>query len=278
MMSKALPIGTLLRPQSTTREQLRHLRAAGLETCQIARIGEEFLSGDGGRRRTWQYLGLLAEHGLTPVSLFVSFPSLDFAKGLVTEKSRASRMLLACRQMNWARRLGITYITCHVGDISQATGEMYEQLIHDFQQLLCFAEENGQYWLFETGPEPVASLKKTFADIGSPNLGLNFDPANLLIYDRDDPQVMVDELGDRVKVVHCKDAVRPTEPGKMGRETVLGQGGTAFASILTTLMQRGFRGPLVIERELPPGPEQQKDVAEAIGFLKQLRKPFLEKP
>ncbi len=276
MMDKALPIGTLLRPRSTTRERLHHLQAAGLETCQIAQIGEDFLSGLDGQRQTWQYLGLLAEHGLTPVSLFVSFPALDYARGLVTEKSRASRVLLACRQMNWARRLGIQYITCHVGDISQATGEMYEQLILDFQQLLRFAEENDQYWLFETGPEPVASLKKTFADIGSPNLGINFDPANLLIYDRDDPQVMVDELGSRIKVIHCKDAVRPAESGKMGRETVLGQGDTRFVEVLTTLMQRGFRGPLIIERELPPGPEQQKDVAEAIGFLQQLRQPFVQ--
>ena len=57
----------------------------------------------------------------------------------------------------------------------------------------------------------------------------------------------------------------------MGKETPLGKGDTRFAGLLLQLVNRGFRGPLIIERELPLGPEQQRDVAEAIAWLKQLR-------
>ena len=58
----------------------------------------------------------------------------------------------------------------------------------------------------------------------------------------------------------------------MGRETPLGRGSTNFAALLRRLLDSGFRGPLIIERELPPGPEQEKDIAEAVQFLNSIVK------
>ncbi|MBR4415206.1 MAG: sugar phosphate isomerase/epimerase, partial [Victivallales bacterium] len=109
-------------------------------------------------------------------------------------------------------------------------------------------------------------------DIGEDNLGLNFDPANLLIYGSDEPAHVVEEMGDLVKVIHCKDARHAADGDNRGQETPIGKGDTNFANLLKSLLARGFGGPLIIERELPLGPEQEKDVAEAVIFIQNIIK------
>ena len=275
-MSDELRIGTLLRLTQMTAEMIAFLKSAGLETSQIARANDDWMNGSAGVERSEQSLRLLTEHGIDCVSLFMMMAPGTTGDGFVTEEWRTTRMLFATRQLLWAKKHGIKYITCHVGALSNiGEGDAYKRLVSDFQQLLRFAEENDQFFLFETGPESVAGLKKIFADIGSPNLGINFDPANFLYYNQDDPSVLVEEMWQYIKVVHCKDAVRPAEGEPHGHETVLGQGGTNFVQLMHTLLGKGYRGPLIIERELPYGPEQQKDVAEAIRLLQEIRSKYI---
>ena len=83
---------------------------------------------------------------------------------------------------------------------------------------------------------------------------------------------LVEKARDRIQVVHCKDANPPAAGAVRGHETPLGKGSTHFATLLRRLLDSGFRGPLIIERELPPGPEQEHDVAEAVQFLNSLTK------
>ena len=275
-MSDELRIGTLLRLTQMTAEMIAFLKSAGLETSQIARASDDWMNGTAGVERSEQSLRLLADHGIDCVSLFMMMAPRTTGDGFVTEEWRTSRMLFATRQLLWAKKYGIKFITCHVGALSNiGEGDAYKHLVADFQQLLRFAEENDQFFLFETGPESVAGLKKIFADIGSPNLGINFDPANFLYYNQDDPSVLVEEMWQYIKVVHCKDAVRPAPGEPHGHETVLGQGGTNFVQLMHTLLGKGYRGPLIIERELPYGPEQQKDVAEAIRLLQEIRSKYI---
>ncbi len=275
-MSDELRIGTLLRLPQMTAEMIAFLKSAGLETSQIARASDDWMNGAAGVERSEQSLRLLADHGIDCVSLFMMMAPGTTGDGFVTEEWRTTRMLFAARQLLWAKKHGIPYITCHVGALSNiGEGDAYKRLVSDFQQLLRFAEENGQFFLFETGPESVAGLKKIFADINSPSLGINFDPANFLYYNQDDPAVLVEEMWQYIKVVHCKDAVRPAAGEPHGHETVLGQGGTNFVQLMHTLLGKGYRGPLIIERELPYGPEQQKDVAEAIQLLKEIRSKYI---
>jgi len=275
-MSQALSIGTLLRLPDITAERLHFLQQAGLECCQLARVGEDWLHGPQGTSNSTALMHLLADHDIRAVSVFLSFPAQRFTAdgggfGLTPLPPRASRLASACRQMLWARKHHIDLITCHVGKMPTHGGNDYEQLIDDLRQVTRFANENGQRFLFETGPESAQELQQTFNDIGMDNVGVNFDPANLLMYNQDNPADFLTLLADRVGVVHCKDGRRPEQTGQMGKETPLGKGDTGFAELLLQLVGHGFRGPLIIERELPLGPEQQRDVAEAIAWLKQLR-------
>lgn len=278
-MTQALCIGTLLRLPEITPERLQFLRQAGLESCQLARVGEDWLHGPQGADNSAALMRLLTDNAIRPVSVFLSFPAQRFTSGggfgLTPPQPRAGRIVSACRQMLWAGKYHIKLIACHVGKMPASDGNEYEQLIDDLRQLARFANENGQRFLFETGPESAAELQKTFNDIGMDNVGVNFDPANLLIYNQDDPADFLNLLADRVGVVHCKDGRRPEKAGEMGKETPLGKGDTRFAALMAQLIGQSFRGPLIIERELPLGPEQQRDVAEAIGWLKQQRQKLL---
>ncbi len=271
-------IGTLIRCADIDARRIAFYRGIGLTALQLAGVYEPWLAPDAeAEKRSDELFALFRDHGLSVPSLFLSYPNQNWSDpvngiGLVPETTRAERMALSCRQMNWAARRGIRFISCHVGFLPEAEAPRYDQLIADLRQLALFAGANNQEFLFETGTDRVTDLARTFEDIDLPNVGINFDPANLLIYNRDDPAKLIDRLGSKIRIVHCKDAARPTEGAPNGRETVLGKGETNFASLLRRLIDGGFSGPLIIERELQFGPEQEKDVSEAVGFLQSIIK------
>ena len=275
-----LSIGTLLRCGSIDERRIACCREIGLDSIQIAGVYEEWLApGAAARKASDAFFELFRKYGISVPAAFLSYPNQDWAHpregiGLVPEATRAERMVLSCRQMSWAKRYGIKYITCHVGFVTEEKKECYERFIGEMKQLVRFAGSNDQEFLFETGTESAASLERILDDIGEPNVGINFDPANLVIYGADDPAVLIDRLADRIRVVHCKDAV-PAEAGALlGKETVLGKGSTHFTELLKKLLAGGFRGPLIIERELPLGPEQEKDVADAAGLIGSIANSF----
>ena len=264
------PIGTIFRTFSVDEPHLLKLRQAGLECIQLAGAVERYLDDP---QLSDHLFTLLDQHHLAVPSLFLSFERQTWATGdvgLTPKPSRVERMLLAARQMLWAARRNITLITCHVGDFPTPGSDDYRDWTRDMRHLCAFANDNGQHFLFETGPEPADTLLNAFSDIGANNLGINFDPANLLYYNCDDPAQFLAKTHSLIRVVHCKDAVRPQPGEPHGHETPLGQGDTHFQTLLKTLLAHGYHGPLIIERELPPGPEQELDVAQAVTLIRSI--------
>lgn len=273
-----MTIGTLLRCGDVTERRIAFFREAGLDSIQIAGVYEEWLAPTSEARRSSDALfRLFGKYGLSVPSLFLSYTGQDWDNpeetvGLFPETTRSGRMVATCRQMEWAARHGIRLISCHAGFVPEVGDASYERFVADMKLLLRFAATLGQDFLFETGSETADTLLRLLDDLGESNAGINFDPANILIYGKGSPEELLERAGDRIKLVHCKDA-NPAEPdAARGRETPLGKGATNFAALLGSLLASGFRGPLVIERELPPGPDQERDVAEAAKFLKSLLK------
>ena len=142
----------------------------------------------------------------------------------------------------------------------------------DFEKTYYLDKENSKKFVSALQKEYRGSLKEMIEAIDEPNVGINFDPANFLYYNNDDPALLVDQLVDKILTVHCKDAVRPAEGEKHGKETVLGQGATNFCVLLKRILDHGFNGPLIIERELAPGPEQEHDFRNAVQLIKSVMK------
>ena len=269
-------IGTLIRCGSIDERRIAFFKQIGLNAIQIAGVYEKWLApAESARKASDELFGLFRKYDIAVPAMFLSYPDQDWEHpretvGLVPEKTRAERMILSCRQMTWAGHYGIKYITCHVGFVPEEQAESYGRLIADLKQLVLFAAANDQVFLFETGTEKLSDLKRTLDAIGEPNLGINFDPANLLIYGNDDPSVLVEMMPEQVKVMHCKDADRAPAGAAYGKETVLGRGSTDFTALLKHLLNAGFKGPLIIERELPLGPEQERDIADAVKLIKSI--------
>lgn len=278
--SKGLPlnIGTLLRCGDVTERRIAFFGEAGLDCIQIAGVYENWLAPSAeARAATDAMFDLFRKYGMSVPALFLSYPRQDWNNpeptvGLFPEATRCERMVATCRQMEWAARHGIRLISCHAGFVPAERDAFYARFVADMKPLLRFASTFGQEFLFETGSETADTLLRLLDDLDEPNAGINFDPANILIYGMGDPAEALAAFGDRIRGVHCKDANPPAPGTARGRETPLGKGSTDFGALLGRLLDSGFRGPLVIERELPPGPEQERDVAEAAKFLNSLLK------
>ena len=120
----------------------------------------------------------------------------------------------------------------------------------------------------ETGQEPVDVLIQYLDDVAVDNLFVNFDPANMILYGTGEPLPALEQLGSRVRSVHCKDATWSDRPGETwGREMPLGEGDVDFTAFLKTLQKIGYDGPLTIEREIPQEPERQKAEIGRIDIL-----------
>jgi sugar phosphate isomerase/epimerase len=114
-------------------------------------------------------------------------------------------------------------------------------------------------------------MVRAIQDIGSPCIGVNFDPANLLMYGKANPLDALDILGSYVRGVHAKDGEYPADPRRLGPEKPLGEGRVGFPALIKKLLAIGYSGPLTIEREID-GEEQRKDILKANRILQDLIK------
>ena len=113
---------------------------------------------------------------------------------------------------------------------------------------------------------------RMITDIGTDNVGINFDPANLILYGKGNPVNPVDALDmfkGYLNGVHVKDADYPTDYYKFGMERVVGEGSVNFPVFLPKLIKQGYKGDLYIEREIS-GEQQIIDIKKTIKYLNHL--------
>ena len=78
---------------------------------------------------------------------------------------------------------------------------------------------------------------------------VNFDPANMILYDKGDPTEAVQMLAPWIRHIHIKDAIRTKQPGTWGTQVRWGQGEVKAEAFLKALKGIGFAGVLAIEQE-----------------------------
>ena len=110
--------------------------------------------------------------------------------------------------------------------------------------------------------------------VDRPNLAVNFDPANMILYRAGDPLEALDLVGRHVRSVHCKDASYERKPGQhWADDAPLGSGDVDIEAFLRKLHALGYEGPLTIEREYAP--DQSGDIAAALQLLERLREEII---
>ncbi|GIX50213.1 MAG: hexulose-6-phosphate isomerase [Limisphaera sp.] len=165
-----------------------------------------------------------------------------------------------------ARSLRIRLVTFHAGFLPEDPGDPACQRLFDrvCRVADCFGEAGIQL-AFETGQETAETLAGFLTRLNRPNLGVNFDPANMILYDKGDPVQALRVLAPWLRQCHLKDARRTRVPGTWGEEVVLGTGDVDWPAFFRTLAEIGFDGDLCIEREA--GNRRVEDIRAAREFV-----------
>jgi L-ribulose-5-phosphate 3-epimerase len=214
--------------------------------------------------------------GFTMSGTMLGFPGEDYTTPQTIEKTggfgdpatRPDRL----ERFRWAldrtKALKLTDMMLHAGFIPEVGSGERKAFLDTLMTVGQLATDAGVIVAFETGQESAALLRRTLDDLKCPNLKINFDPANMLLYDKDEPLKALDILGPDIRSVHLKDANRPTTPGTWGSEVPLGQGQTDTAAFVAQLRTLGFTGPLCIEREVGNQAERFADIEHGVQFLR----------
>jgi sugar phosphate isomerase/epimerase len=146
-------------------------------------------------------------------------------------------------------KLGVKYLSMHAGFVDESDPAYAKKFYDRIKCLADAASKKDIMLLLETGQETAVELKHFLSELNHPAIGVNFDPANMILYDKGDPIEAVQVLAPWIKHIHIKDAIRTEQPGTWGAEVPWGNGQVQPEAFLNALTDIGFDGALAIERE-----------------------------
>lgn len=165
-----------------------------------------------------------------------------------------------------AQSLGLKLVTFHAGFLPHDEQDPnFAKLKTRLNEVAELFSAHGIALGLETGQETALALRAFLQKLDSANLGVNFDPANMLLYDKGDPIEALRTLGPWIRQVHIKDARRTKVRGTWGEEVVAGTGEVDWRAFFATLQQVGFQGDLCIEREA--GSQRVADIGAARAMV-----------
>jgi sugar phosphate isomerase/epimerase len=211
---------------------------------------------------TGAMLGFPGEDYTTP-------QTIQHSGGFGNPATRPERLDRLAWGLERTRSLGLSDLMLHAGFLPEPGDPDRKPFLDTLGTVSDMAQAHGVTVAFETGQETADLLRRTLDDLQCPNLKVNFDPANMLLYDKGDPIRAVEILGPDIRSVHVKDANRPTTPGEWGAEVPLGRGQADIRRFVHTLHEVGYRGALCIEREVGTQEQRVADIEHGIRFLRE---------
>lgn len=275
------PVGVIVESfRCGTYEAIKKAAALGVDGLQLyCTKGEnspEELMGAKGR----ELLSYVKDNGLKFSALCgdlgMGFGNKELNPGLIGKSKRILEL---------AKELETDIVTTHIGVVPEdPEHERYKIMQEACAELAEYADSLNAHFAIETGPEASSVLKKFLDSLCSKGVGVNLDPANLVMVTGDDPAAAVHNLKDYIVHTHAKDgrmlnrcnpeyvykAVHPIPEEiwnvKYFEEVPLGTGSVDFSAYLNALEDIGYKGFLTIEREVGDNPEA--DIKTAVEFLR----------
>jgi L-ribulose-5-phosphate 3-epimerase len=168
-----------------------------------------------------------------------------------------------------SQQLGLKLVTFHAGFLPHNEKDpKFITMLRRLNEVAEIFNRAGIALGFETGQETASDLLQVLSLIKYPNIVVNFDPANMILYDKGNPVEALRALGRYVRQVHIKDARRTKIPGQWGEEVPAGRGEVNWPLFFSVLKELKFDGNLVIEREA--GDQRVKDILQARKLLEDL--------
>ena len=184
--------------------------------------------------------------------------------GLVPTAYRSERLNELKNASDFAENIGVNQIITHVGFIPENPSDSeFNRLVAALRNLCSYMKNKSQYFLFETGQETPITLLRTIEAIGTGNLGINLDTANLILYGKANSADAITVFGKYVMDTHIKDGFFPTDGMYLGKECRAGDGKANIPTVIKKLLSEyGYTGPFTIEREIS-GDQQIADILYA---------------
>lgn len=259
----AAEVVTRVRGLSLRHVQLALLPYVEYSDGQLAELSREL--SDGGVYLTAGMLGF-------PEEDYTSIATIQRTGGLVPDARWPDRLELAKRAARVAKALGLSMVSMHAGFVPCSSQPSYEAMVQRVRTVAGVFAEQGASLLLETGQETSHALLQFLNDISRDDVGVNFDPANMILYGAGNPVDALRVVGRHVKHVHIKDAIASKLPGTLwGQEVPFGKGEVRAMAFLETLRFGGYVGPLVVEREA--GMEYKADIEHAVGVMEEILQP-----
>jgi L-ribulose-5-phosphate 3-epimerase len=195
--------------------------------------------------------------GWTLSATMVAFPQEDYSSlesirrtgGIVPDECWDRNRRLFAEAVRITSDLGVKVLSTHLGFIDHRDKAYARMIRQRTLRLADLAAEQGIGLLLETGQETAADLRAFLESLRHPALGVNFDPANMILYGQGDPVEAVALLAPWIRHVHIKDALWTATPGTWGAEVRWVDGQVNATAFLIALKQTDFAGTLAIERE-----------------------------
>lgn len=255
-------------------DEFKKLKENGFSTCQLGCWYPE--------QMTSEYADLVnnaaKEYGIEITAFWCGWsgPGIwDFYEGpltlgLVPTAYRFKRVEELKLGSDFAKMIHVTDVVTHVGFMPEnPASQEYSEVIAAIKVVAQYCKDNGQWFLFETGQETPVTLRRAIEDVGTDNLGINLDPANLILYGKANPIDALSVFGKYVRGIHGKDGCYPTDGKHLGKEKPIGEGMVNYPAFIEKLREVGYNGAITIEREIT-GEQQTKDILKAKKLLEEL--------
>lgn len=269
-----MEIGVLIRLNNDIEKEFEKVHNFGIRFCQLCCWDESLMTDENAER-----VVSASQKYNVEISTFWcgwkgpkvwNFYDGPLTLGLVPKVYRYERIRELMKGSDFAKKINVSNIATHVGFLPENPNTTeYHSLVCDIRELAQYIKKNEQYFLFETGQETPVTLRRTIEEIGTGNLGINLDPANLLMYGKGNPVDALDVFGEFVRDVHGKDGCYPTDGKNLGNEMPLGKGAVNYERFIAKLKDVGYDQTITIEREIS-GEQQIEDIKNAKKYLETL--------
>ena len=183
--------------------------------------------------------------------------------GIVPDANWAANQKIVTTGAKLTQELGCKYMSTHAGFLDESDPAALKKYVERVTWMRDECAKYGVTLILESGQETAEDLAKFMPKV--PGVGINFDPANMILYAKGKPLDAVKILYPWIKQVHVKDACETAVPGTWGTETPWGEGQVGGCRFIAEMEALGYKGNYVIERE--GGDQRAADINLAVQRL-----------
>lgn len=176
---------------------------------------------------------------------------------------------IATRCAELASDLGLRLVTFHAGFIPENDPLLHDRMVERLCRVAEEFNDRGITLGLETGQERAETLLSLLSTIsGRVRVGVNFDPANMLLYGMGDTIDSMRLLQDHIVQIHMKDAIVTKTPGTWGEEVPVGEGQVDWEAFFDIVHGLESDVDVIIEREA--GTSRVDDIRAAHTYALEL--------